>query len=300
MNVVRSHPDRSGPCVVTIGIYDGLHEGHRELLNIVRQEATKRNIATALLTFDPHPRSSADAPRGQVHRPLMTLEDRLALIADTDLVDTVFVLPFTDEFRRMSPHDFAKDVIKGRLLARMVVVGENFRFGYRRAGDVRTLDRLGDRLGFEVAAVPLVLASLEGQPISSSAIRELVQRGEVKAASRLIGRHYELRGQLMRHAELRTGSGLCLPAAGHYMGVLENRRTGWQTSVVVHVDAIRRDHDHAIRIRTLRESLERLSPDEAVSLRFIERVQSTMDAQLEDEMADCASTIRMGTGTGTE
>lgn len=194
----------NGPTAVTIGNFDGVHLGHRALLErVVRAAASSGWHATAL-TFHPHP-TRVVAPH-RTPRLLCSLEDRIALLSAAG-ISQVVVLEFTEALAHLSPEAFASRILAEYLEARLVVVGANFRFGFRQAGDVATLTALGAALGFRAEIVPPV--SFRGVTVSSSLIRELVESGRVHAASRLLNRPVELHGEIVKGRGL--GSRLTVP-----------------------------------------------------------------------------------------
>ena len=212
------------PSVVTIGNFDGVHRGHRVLLDRAIARAHEAGVRSVAVTFDPHPvrllRPEAAPPQ------LQHLEQRVAALVATG-IDLVLVLPFTRELAALTPGAFVAEVLAGALAAVRVVVGSNFRFGARAAGDVDTLAELGPRHGFELEAVPL--AAVEGRRISSSAIREHLAAGEVAAVTDALGRPHELTGEVVHGdgrgrtigvptANLAIASDLVVPPAGVYAG----------------------------------------------------------------------------------
>jgi riboflavin kinase/FMN adenylyltransferase len=195
MKVFRSIgeiPPGFGPSAVTIGNFDGMHAGHREIMRHLVAVAKERGLAPVVLTFDPHP-ARVLAPE-RAPKLLMTMEQRLRAIG-SEGVEAAFLLPFSLELARQSPEEFARDVLVGALNARAVHVGEDFRFGYKQAGTIETLRELGAGLGFDVEAVAPI--GWRGQRISSSAIRRLVTEGHVSRACRMLGRPFALEGQVV-------------------------------------------------------------------------------------------------------
>jgi riboflavin kinase/FMN adenylyltransferase len=219
---------RTAGAVVTIGAYDGVHLGHQAVLRLVRELGDARGLEAALVTFDRHP---AEVVRPEsAPRLLTTLEQRLELLDATGDLDLCWVLPF-DEARRKEPaEDFVREVLVDALGARLVVVGADFHFGHRRGGNVPLLERMGAELGFEVLGLGLV--AVEGDttavPYSSTRIRELLAKGDVAEAARLLGRPHEVRvvargDQRGEHlgvptANLSVPERICLPADGVYAG----------------------------------------------------------------------------------
>jgi len=212
------------PSVVTIGNFDGVHRGHQVLLRRAVALAERHQARSVAVTFDPHPavllRADAAPPR------LQTLEDRVTALAAAGL-DAVLVLPFTRELASSTPAAFVAEVLAGSLAAVRVVVGTNFRFGAKAAGDVVTLLELGEQHGFTPEAVTLL--EMDGRRISSSAIREHLQDGDLTWTSAALGRPYQLGGVVVRGdgrgrgigfptANLAIDPDLVIPATGVYAG----------------------------------------------------------------------------------
>lgn len=191
---------------VAIGNFDGVHLGHQALVRATVALARSAGGTALVLTFDPHP-ARVVAPE-RAPRALLALDQRAAILSELG-IDVVAVLPFDRGLAALSPEQFARQVLVERLAARAVVVGEHFRFGAARAGDVATLLALGGRMGFSVRAVKPEL--LDGQPVSSSRIRQALERGDVAAAARLLGRAPFVEG-LVVHGDGR-GRSLGVPTA---------------------------------------------------------------------------------------
>jgi riboflavin kinase / FMN adenylyltransferase len=170
---------------VTIGNFDGVHLGHQALVAAAVERARAGGGVVVVLTFDPHPARVVSPDRAPAA--LSTPAQKEELLAGLG-VDRLAVLPFDARVAGLDPEAFARQVLVGTLGARHVVVGETFRFGRRRAGDARGLAVLGERLGFDVRAIPPVVA--EGEPISSSRVRDALARGDVRSARVLLGRPY--------------------------------------------------------------------------------------------------------------
>jgi riboflavin kinase/FMN adenylyltransferase len=193
------------PSAVAVGNFDGLHLGHRRLLARLCALARKRGVRSLVLTFAPHPeralgRSSVlmiDTPEGRLERFRATC------------VDAVVVTAFDEAFSRLSCREFVDGVLRARLGARDAVVGEGFRFGRNRRGGIALLERLGRQAGLRVHTVPP--ARRNGRIISSTAVRRLLERGDVGEAARLLGRPYEIRGRVVGGE--RRGRRLGFPTA---------------------------------------------------------------------------------------
>ena len=195
MKVYRSLeavPADFGPSALTIGNFDGVHFGHRRILRRLTEIAAGRGWKASVLTFDPHP-TRVVAPERAPH--LMTSLDRRCELMAEEGVKQVLILPFTRELAQLSPEEFVSRLLVDRLSARAVLVGDNFRFGHRQAGNVRVLADLGRRLGFETAIVPAVRC--RGRVVSSSGIRGLIETGRVALAGRLLQHPYGLEGEVV-------------------------------------------------------------------------------------------------------
>ncbi len=181
------------PSVVTVGVFDGVHRGHRTIIDRAVRAASEQEVRAVAVTFDPHPMAVV---RPDEAPPLLQpVEERVALLAATG-VDLVVVLPFTRELSQLAPAVFVERVLAGSLATRHVVVGANFRFGHRAAGDVATLRELGAEHDFDAEAV--ALHQLDDVPISSTEIREHLQGGDVAWAAEALGRAWEYTGEVVR------------------------------------------------------------------------------------------------------
>jgi riboflavin kinase / FMN adenylyltransferase len=184
MAVSRSFLPAGGPRpVVTVGNFDGVHRGHQALVAAAVSRARDASAACVALTFDPHPARVLQPERAP--RSLMTVEHKAEYLGALG-VDVLAVLAFTRGLAAEDPEGFARGIVAGTLGARAVVVGEEFRFGNARAGDVALLRRLGERLEFDVFAVPPVMH--EGRPVSSTRIRDSLAAGDVAGAAALLPR----------------------------------------------------------------------------------------------------------------
>jgi riboflavin kinase/FMN adenylyltransferase len=185
-------PADFGPSALTIGNFDGVHCGHRRILRRLKAVAEERGWKPSVLTFDPHPARLLAPERAPL---LMTSPARRAELMREEGVEQVAILPFTLEFARLSPEEFVGRVIAGRLGARAVLVGINFHFGYRQAGDVGLLEKLSRRFGFLTEVVPAVRN--RGRMVSSSGIRDLIRSGDVSLAARFLEKPYRLEGEVV-------------------------------------------------------------------------------------------------------
>ncbi|HSK37749.1 MAG TPA: riboflavin kinase, partial [Actinomycetota bacterium] len=223
-------PGGLGPAVVTVGMFDGVHRGHRALLDRVAAEAAARSLPAAAVTFDRHPLAVL---RPGTEPPLLTTLDRKVELLGQAGVTTVLVLEFTRELSQVPAEAFAAEVLFDALAARAVVVGENFRFGHKAAGDPDLLADLGRPRGVEVVAVPL---HADGdQVVSSTRVRAELAAGDVAAAAASLGRPYAVEGTVVvgdrrgrpllgiPTANLAVPEGIAIPADGVYAGHLTDQ-----------------------------------------------------------------------------
>ena len=180
---------------VAIGNFDGVHRGHLALLERARALAAADGLTAGAVTFEPHPENVLSGKRMS----RLTGPQRKATLLRL-VVDDLWVEPFTPELAQESPREFARRLLAGRLEARHVVVGDNFRFGHRRAGDVATLQELGAELGFEVH--PISMQSEGGIPLSSSRARAALLDGRPEEASTVLGRYHAMFGEVV-HGDAR-------------------------------------------------------------------------------------------------
>jgi riboflavin kinase/FMN adenylyltransferase len=190
--------------VLAIGNFDGIHLGHQAILRTVSTRAAESGSVATALTFDPSPRKVL-RPESAPQR-LSTNAQRMEWFGVEGL-EAAVVMPFTMELARLSPEDFVVEILVRDLHVRTVLVGENFRFGHRQAGDVKLLRELGMRHGFEVVVIPPVI--YRGEVVSSTAIRSAISGGDVTHAARLLGRPFVLTGEVVRGTG--TGSRFTFP-----------------------------------------------------------------------------------------
>jgi len=204
MKVFRgfNHPGIAPACALTIGNFDGVHRGHQAMLALLNSEAQQRGVKSCVLTFEPHPR---DYFAAVAHKPDLaparvgTLRDKLADLANCG-VDQTVVLPFNAVLASRSPQAFISDVLTNGLGARYVLVGDDFRFGAKRAGDYAVLDAAGDAQGFDVARMNSY--EVHGLRVSSSAVRAALLDGRMQDAARLLGRPYRISGHVVHGRKL--------------------------------------------------------------------------------------------------
>ncbi len=187
------HGELAGGSVVTIGSYDGLHPGHRRLLDRVMAEATARGTLSVVMSFEPTPKEffSADAPPAR----LMRFREKFDALADCG-IDVFYCPRFSEAMRSIAADAFIRRVLVHGLNARHIVIGDDFRFARRREGTVAELQRASAALQYSVEQVPSVI--VDGIRVSSTAIREALAAGEVARATALLGRPYRMSGRIVR------------------------------------------------------------------------------------------------------
>ena len=218
-----------GSCVVTVGVFDGVHRGHQRDVSRAEAAAGRMGLPVVTVTFDPHP---DEVVRPGSHPPfLCSVRRRCELLAGLG-VDAVCVIPFSYEFSQLGPDEFVRAVLVDRLHAAHVVVGEDFRFGHKARGDVALLAELGDKYEFTAEGVPLLTEG--GVTISSTAIRNLLSAGDVAAAARDLGRPHRVEGVVVRGHQ--RGRALGFPTANlemlpHTAVPADGVYSGWLVSL---------------------------------------------------------------------
>ena len=214
--------------VLTIGVYDGVHVGHRTVISQVRERAAREGARSVVVTFDRHPLSIVRPEAAP--RLLANLDQKLELLESTG-VEAVVIVPFNDEQANETPVEFVERVLVNTLAAKVVIVGSDFHFGHMRQGNVTLLKEMGERHDF--VCDPLVLvprADGIDEPVSSTAIRRALAGGEIDTASRMLGRPYEVRGEVVSGdqrgrtigfptANVHIPKGMCMPSDGVYAGL---------------------------------------------------------------------------------
>jgi riboflavin kinase/FMN adenylyltransferase len=211
------YPGIAPACALTIGNFDGVHRGHQAMLALLKSEALHRGVPSCVMTFEPHPRDYFAKASGRAELAparIGTLRDKLWELARCG-VDQTIVLPFRARLASKSAESFIHDILVHGLGARYVLVGDDFRFGAKRAGDYAMLDAAGAEMGFDVARmnsyeVPVVHAkpgadhALQRQSlrVSSSAVREALAEGRMDDAARLLGRPYSISGHVVHGRKL--------------------------------------------------------------------------------------------------
>ncbi|HEY1344304.1 MAG TPA: bifunctional riboflavin kinase/FAD synthetase [Streptosporangiaceae bacterium] len=303
-------PQDWGRSAVTIGVFDGVHRGHQRIITRTAGTAAGLGLPMVVITFDPHP---AEVIRPGSHPVLLCTPARRAELLAGMGAGAVCMLPFTLEFSRLDPEEFVRLVLADRLHAAAVVVGENFRFGHRAAGDVALLAELGEKYGFTAEAVPLVRD--DEVKISSSLIRQKLADGDVTGAAGDLGRPHRVEGVVVPGhrrgkalgfptANLETFPHTAIPADGVYAGWLSalGERAGqetegerWPAAISVGTNPTFGGQDRVVEAYALdRDDLElygaHVGVDFAARLRGMERFGSA--AELAEQMRRDVDQVR--------
>jgi riboflavin kinase / FMN adenylyltransferase len=311
-----------GRSVVTIGVFDGVHRGHQRIIARAVSEAARLGLPAVVITFDPHP---IEVIRPGSHPTfLCTVPRRAELLAGLG-ADVVCMLPFTREFSQLGPEEFVRSALVDRLHAAAVVVGENFRFGHRAAGDVALLAELGEKYDFTAEAVPLLADG--GVTISSSLIRQQLAAGDVAGAAGDLGRPHRVEGIVVAGqrrgrelgfptANLETFPHTAIPADGIYAGWLaalgeragqEYEGTRWPAAISVGTNPTFDGQDRVVEAYALdRDDLElygvHVGVDFAAWLRSTERFSSVaaLVQQMRRDVDQARAITAGGTGQGAQ
>jgi riboflavin kinase/FMN adenylyltransferase len=301
----QAAPSGWGRAVVTIGVFDGVHKGHQQIIGHTVKRAGELGVQSVVVTFDPHP---SEVVRPGSHPAVLTEAPRKAELIEGLGVDVLCVIPFTADFSRLSAEAFVHDVLVEQLHATLIVVGENFRFGHKAAGDVPLLQRLGRTFGFGVEGAALVAD--DGTVFSSTYIRACVSAGDVAAAARALGRAHRLDGVVVRGdqrgrelgfptANLLSSAHAAVPADGVYAAwMVRDRDEPRMAAVSIGTNPTFSGPDRRVEAYVL--DFDGDLYGERVSLDFVAhlREQRTYDgiaplvAQINDDVAQTRSILR--------
>lgn len=208
-----------GPCVVTIGVFDGVHRGHARLIERTITRARRLRLPTVMITFDPHPARVAGPFRDTS---TLSTPGRRAELAHHHGIDAVLILPFTTQLAQMSAPDFVQHVLVDNLRVRAVIIGNGFTFGAMGRGNLNDLRFLGRRHGFTAEGVDLLHHA--DTRFSSTYIRQCIAAGDIDAATNALGRPHRIHGQLNQNT-LSIPDGTAVPPPGHYRATVTGSRT---------------------------------------------------------------------------
>ena len=236
---VRAATAGGTPAVVAIGAFDGVHQGHRSLIEACVRQARESDARSVAVMFDPDP--SELIAGAAAERRLLSVGDRAAICQSLG-IDEVLVIPFTSAFAEKEPIDFVDYLIESLGVIQAIHVGSNFRFGHRGAGHVDTLRGIGERGGFSVVTHELLRCG--GEPVSSTRIRALLAQGRVAEAAELLGRLHFVRGGVMHGrgegtsfgfptANVRCDARTCMPGKGVYACIVTDGTRAWPAAANV-------------------------------------------------------------------
>ncbi len=277
-------PSGWGRCVVTIGVYDGVHRGHRQIIGRAVERAHAAGQPSVVLTFDPHP---SEVLRPGSHPAVLSPPRYKAALVEELGVDVLCVLPFTLEFSRLLPDEFVHEVLVDGLHASAVVVGENFTYGRKAAGTVESLTQSGRTFGFAVEGVSLLGDDDLGETtISSTYIRSCVAGGDVVAAAHALGRPHRVEGIVVRGdrrgrelgfptANLATTAYAAVPADGIYAGHLRVEPGGPPLASAISIGTNPTFSGRERRVEAFVLDFDGDLYGEKVSLDFVERLRPT-------------------------
>jgi riboflavin kinase/FMN adenylyltransferase len=288
-------PAGFGPCAMTIGNFDGVHNGHRQVMRRVVNIAREHGWRPAVMTFDPHPTklvAPARAPR------LLTTPEQRARLMEELGIGEILILPFTAEIARLTPEEFVREILAAKLKARAVLVGDNFRFGNRAAGNAGTLVELGRKYGFDVEITGTI--TWRNRIISSSEIRRLIEAGDVSRACRMLGRPYRLEGVVVRGEGVGSKQTVptlnldtpaeVLPKTGVYITRTHDRERSREWPSITNVGYRPTFDGHRLTIETYLLSAPDGDPPAEITVDFLRRVRD--ERKFDDAAALKAQILR--------
>ncbi len=202
---LEKFPSLSGHSIVAIGNFDGIHLGHHKILECLEKTAREYELFSLVLTFFPHPGKILGKNKLKM---IQTLDQKIREIRKFD-IQALLIIPFDEQFASLTAQDFIRKIVLDTLRAKAIIVGKNFYFGKNRKGDVSLLHRLSSKFQFRVCPIPEVIQN--GETVSSSLIRNLLQEGKIEKANRLLGRPYEIEGEVVKGQS--RGKALGFPTA---------------------------------------------------------------------------------------
>jgi riboflavin kinase/FMN adenylyltransferase len=264
--------------VVTIGMFDGVHRGHRVILGRAVERAAELGVPSVVLTFDPHP---AEVVRPGSHPPVLAPPRLKAELMEQAGLDAMLILPFTPVLAQLPAENFVRSVLFAALHARAIVVGANFRFGRQARGDVALLRELGAAAGVEVDAVPLVG---DTRPTSSTAVRAAIADGDMRTAAGMLGRPHRIEGIVVRGdqrgrelgyptANLQPTPHAAVPADGVYAGWLVLRGERLPAAISIGTNPTFEGTQRRIESFVLDASLDLYGAH--IGIEFVERLRAT-------------------------
>lgn len=264
-----------GPTAVTIGKFDGIHRGHQALISELKASAGEHGLKTVLVTFDRHPDALLNP--NKLKWPLIGPKQKAILVSEAGL-DALLTLTFDDALAQQPAEEFVQETLVDGLSAKIVIVGEDFRFGSGGAGDVSLLHELGQQLGFEVRVIPS--ATEQGLKVSTSAIRELLDLGDVAQAAQLLGRVHTTVG-VIEHG-LKIGRTIGFPTANMSREAegylpLDGVYAGWLIA-----DGVRYPAAHSVGINETFQAVPRLVESHVLDRKDLDLYDKTVTLEYVD------------------
>ena len=266
--------------VITIGNFDGVHIGHQALFHEVIEKADAIDGTSIAMTFEPHP---IRVLQKNNNPPLITLQEQKTELIERSGMDVLICVPFTKQFASLSAEDFIKDLLIDKIGMKAIIVGGDYTFGKNREGNLALLKTMAPRLGYEVIVADWIKATQKAaNRISSTRIRELVMAGKIEPARKMLGRHYQIRGQVVRGRD-RGGKLLGIPTANINLQDELCPKTGIYAVTVEHNDRTYRgvanigysppfdDNEFTVEVHLL-DFAENIY-DEKIRVNFIERIR---------------------------
>jgi riboflavin kinase/FMN adenylyltransferase len=266
--------------VITIGNFDGVHIGHQALFHEVIEKADSIDGTSIAMTFDPHP---ARVLHKNNNPPLITLHEQKIELIERAGIEILICIPFTNQFASLSAEDFIKSLLIDKIGMKAVVVGGDYTFGKNREGNLAVLKSFAPQLGYEVIVADWIKAARNiSDRISSTKIRKLVMAGNLKTASKMLGRHYQIRGRVVRGRD-RGGKLLGIPTANINLQDELCPKTGIYAVTVEHDNRIYKgvanigysptfdDNEFTVEVHLL-DFAENIY-DEKIRVNFIERIR---------------------------
>jgi riboflavin kinase/FMN adenylyltransferase len=291
MKVIRglANHERAPHPVLTIGNFDGQHRGHHALLRTVAKAAAAAKGTSMVLTFDPHP-VKVLVPGADL-RLLTTLGEKLRRFEEAGIAEVLF-LEFDRAFAAFSPDEFVMRILRDGIGVRDIFVGEHFAFGKGRAGRMADLVRLGGQAGFRVHPVQPV--RVDGEVVSSTRIRTLIQAGDVRGAARCLGRYYELSGPVVHGenrgqalgwptANLRLPEGRVIPADGVYATLTQWRERSFDSAAYIGTRPTFGPGERLLEVYLLDQQANLYG--EEICVQFVERIRDDLTCRTAEELA---------------
>ena len=287
---VEDVPADWGRSVATVGVFDGVHRGHQRVIQRAVDRGRAAGLPVVVVTFEPHP---VEVLRPGNHPDLLVTPTHKSRLLAALGVDAMLALAFTREFSLLGPDEFVQSTLVDAIHVAAVVVGENFRFGHKAAGDLERLRELGEKYDFEVEGIPL--ARPGATALSSTRIRQLIAEGDVAAAATALGRPHQVEGVVVRGhdrggrllgfptANLDCPPHTAIPADGVYAGWLASRDGRWPAAISVGTNPHFGDADRSVEAHALdRDDLDLY--DQQVEVGFVARLRDTTRFGSVDEL----------------